>query len=290
MAPTEKRTKSTAPSPTKKAKINKNDTDALVKLVQEGIENTTSPEEAEELHLELKKLAEAAKDKKFDLKKGSNDFRDGCLVELIESKQGITDDYNIPGTETSAKFTAGPKRTPFSIHILYFNGFEGEYSIHMKSKLFRAEEGENDNFDEIKQKDINAFLKKAGFGLKPVTRLTADGKVTDAKMLKRFAYAEVINEALELLGDKHEWDEYPGEKLELGNDSIYPLMGLGHWKHWKENERELPGGFTSYTPMRQLVLVSGAVLPPRGPRGNDESDNDQDNDESDEDEDEDESE
>ena len=307
-----KRTKAMAPSPTKKAKLKNDNTDtevpvphnstsqvpvphnstsstvpvpddsassevpvpdnsihALVKLIQKSIEKSTSPEQAKELHLELKKLTKVAEDKKFEVMKGSNDLQDGCLVELIESQQGTDEEFS---TETTAKFTAGPKRTPFSITITDYwcdwgSGDPG-FTVIWKSDLFYAFEtsyGDPFRFDEIKQKDINSFLKKAGFGSKPVTRLAADGKVADAKMLKRFAYAEVINEALELLKDEHPWDRYPPDavKLELGNNSIYPLMGLGRWKRWKENEREWAGAGKLYDYKKQLVLVSGAVLPPR---------------------------
>ena len=86
---------SSAPSPTKKAKLNKNDIDALEKLVQEGIEKATSREQAEELHFVLNKLANVAHNKKFELMKGSDDFRDGCLVELIDSNQSQDQDLEI---------------------------------------------------------------------------------------------------------------------------------------------------------------------------------------------------
>ena len=109
--------------------------------------------------------------------------------------------------------------------------YEGEDNITISSELFEAQKEESDHeldFGEITREDVDAFLKKAGFGLKPVTRLTADGKVTDVTILRRFAYAEVINEALELLGEKYGWEDDCGVELGIGNEHMYSHMGLDY--------------------------------------------------------------
>ena len=221
-----------APSPTKKAKLNNNDIDALEKLIQEGIEKATSREEAEELHFVLNKLANVANNKKFELMKGSDDFRDGCLVELIDSNQSQDQDlgHNMCSRAISAKFTAGPNQTPFSIDISVVD-YEGEDNITISSELFEAQKEESDHeldFGEISNEDVDAFLVNAGFGLKPLTRITADGKDRDVTVLRRFAYAEIMNEAFGLIGEKHGWEDGCGLGLGIGNEEIYGLMGLDY--------------------------------------------------------------
>ena len=83
-------------------------------------------------------------------------------------------------------------------------------------------------FGEVTRKEIDTFLVNAGFGLKPLTRITADGKDRDVTVLRRFAYAEIMNEAFGLIGEKHGWEDGCGLGLGIGNEEIYGLMGLDY--------------------------------------------------------------
>ena len=222
-----------SPPPTKRVKLNSND-GTWTKLVHDEIEKSTSKERAQEIQTQLEALAEAAKAKVYELVKESGDFRGGCLVELVDSNESQDQDlgWNTCSRSISAKFTAGPNRTPFSIDISV-DDIEGQETIDIGSELFHVmkehEDTDKSLEDAASPKDIDDFLVKSGLGLTPRTRITANR--TDEKdeaVLKRYAYAEVINEAIVLLGEKYGWEDSCGVALGMGNEEIYDLMGLGY--------------------------------------------------------------
>lgn len=97
----------------------------------------------------------------------------------------------------------------------------------MHKDAFDNESTKKDCIGKPTQDEIDEFLTKAGL-IGAQTRITCERDNINETTRKRFVYAEVINEALELIGEKHGWEDSCGVELGMGNEEIYGLVGLDY--------------------------------------------------------------
>jgi len=180
----------------------------------------------------IKTLTGRIEAKLRSIKEKTQDFSDGCLVELVDSNQRQDQDLyqNMCTRQVEAKFTAGPKAAPFGI-LFNVTDYEGDEEVMIDSELFSIEmagdETMKDCFRAPTVEDIDDFLTQAGLRAAQ-TRLTAGKKDLDDRLRMKFVYAEVIREALDLVGEKHGWQDDCGIGLGLGSDDIYELFNLDY--------------------------------------------------------------
>eukprot|EP00977_Amphora_coffeiformis_P003198 scaffold597_cov176-Amphora_coffeaeformis.AAC.4 len=182
---------------------------------------------------QIKTLTAHVEAKLCAIQEATQDFRDGCLVKLVVSNQSQRQNTrrNMCSRHVDAKFTAGPKAAPFSISFSVTDT-EGEQEVMIDSELFTIEMCSDDtmkeSFSAPSDEKINNFLTLAGLSAVE-TRVTAGKRTSlDDMTRKKFVYSQVINEALELVGEKHGWDDDCGVGLGLGNEEIYELFELDY--------------------------------------------------------------
>lgn len=214
------------------------------------IDRANTVQEIAAIRTHLERLLQQAEAQLCSIKEKSQDFRDtGCMVKLVESNESQDQDlgFNMCARQVWAKFTAGPRKAPFHLNI-EVKDWEGEEEINIDSNLFDLCKESSDD-DDMKDcfgmptaEEITEFCLAAGMGLCPITqsyqssatRTTTtddDDNENKAQLLLRrqtFAYAEIVNEAFELLGEKYGWEDSCGVGLGIGNEEIYELMGLDY--------------------------------------------------------------
>ena len=222
----------------KKAKLTKSDSNSnsnnnnspsWLDLAVREIDTATKVVDLKKIQTQLAHLSEQVEEKIAQIKEGSGDFSDNCMVKMVDSNHSQDQDLdkNMCGREVHAEFVAGPRAAPFSIDI-DVKDFEGDTFIQINSDLFDMEKNTEDDepsFEAPSDQDMDDFLTKAGL-YHARTRLTTGDSSMDAKLCRRFAYAEVINEAIELIGDKYGYEDDCGVALGIGNEEIYGHLGL----------------------------------------------------------------
>ena len=219
----------------KKIKTSHGDSDTVVVAIGTAdILQATSVEQVRALQAQLLQLAQQAEKRLVTLQaQKAPDFTDGCFTKLIDSNQSQDQDIgnNMCSRSITAQFTTGPNAKPFSISLSVAN-WEGDEEIDIDSELFDISKDVNDEIEDCfgmpTQEEIDGFLLQAGLGKAPLTRLCPknDNKNNSAEICRRFAYGEIINEALKLVAEKHGWEDNCGVGLGLGNEHIYSLLGL----------------------------------------------------------------
>lgn len=214
--------------PKRKASITKTTASPPVSwrdLAKREIASCATENEVIALQDALDALAKTAEARFVDLRKTSKDFTKGCLVKMTSSNQSQDQDvgYNMCSRDVDATFTAGPNAAEFSISFSNEN-VEGDETITVESDLFILEEGD---FGEVTDVEITEFLKKAGlFEVK--TRNSESEDDADDATRRRWAYADVISEAIELVVEKYGYEDNCGVFLGMGSEDIYGLLGLNY--------------------------------------------------------------
>lgn len=190
------------------------------------IDGCINEESVRAIQSELNILLARAEARIKDIKIQTNDFTNGCMVKMTESNEHQDQElgYNMCSREVTSHFTAGPEKTKFSISFSNKN-IEGDETIVVESELFILEEG---SFGEVSDKEIGAFLTKAGlYG----AHTQNNGKDCDAKNdteRRRWAYADVIREAIELVEAKYGQEDSCGVGLGMVSDDIFGHLGLNY--------------------------------------------------------------
>jgi hypothetical protein len=193
--------------------------DAVVK-----IDGCVKEESVRAIQTELHILLAGAEARIRDIKCETNDFTNGCMVKMTASNEHQDQDmgYNICSREVTAQFTAGPEGAKFSISFSNKN-VEGDQTIVVESELFNLEE---DSFSEVSDEEIGMFLTKAGlYG----AHTCHNGKDCDAKddaERRRWAYADVISEAIKLVEEKYGHEDSCGVELGMSSDDIFGHLDL----------------------------------------------------------------
>lgn len=148
----------------------------------------------------------------------------GTGVCMVDSNQTQDQDlgYNMCSRSVEASFTAGPKSMPFSISFEN-EDVEGDQTIRIESELFIYEDGA---CGEVADDEIEKFLEKAG--LQEAQPQRATGDFSDPAERRRWVYADVIYDAIELVIDKYGSEDSCGVDLGMGCEDIYDWLGLDY--------------------------------------------------------------
>mmetsp|Transcript_35582 Transcript_35582/g.40524 ORF Transcript_35582/g.40524 Transcript_35582/m.40524 type:complete len:208 (+) Transcript_35582:171-794(+) len=198
---------------------------AWTETVTEEISNCTTDDEVHKIQGKLTTMLDKAKARLVHLRKASKDFTNGCFVEMTDSNESQDQDLscNMCSREVDAYFTCGPNAAEFSIHFSNEN-IEGDETIVVESDLFRLEAGK---VEEVGNEDITEFLKDAGlYGVQ--TRNSKGEDITDDAERRRWNYADIISEAVDLVLEKYGLEDSCGVALGMGSDCIYRHLGLNH--------------------------------------------------------------
>ena len=149
----------------------------------------------------------------------------GTGVCMVDSNQTQDQDlgYNMCSRSVEASFTAGPKAMPFSISFEN-EDVEGDQTIRIESELFIFEDGE---CGEVADDEIEKFLEKAGLQEAQPQRAT-DDDFSDPAERRRWVYADVVYDAIELVIDKHGSEDSCGVGLGMCCEDIYGWLGLDY--------------------------------------------------------------
>ena len=176
------------------------------------------------IQADLEILTDRAKARLCEIKKTSNDFTNGCMVEMTSSNQSQDQDVgrNMASREVDASFTAGPEAAEFTISFSNEDQEDFFSWIRVESELFLLEDSD---FGEVSDEEIGKFLTKAGL----YSARTRNGKdAKDDAERRRWAYAEVLNEAIELVREKYGHQCSLGVNLGIDCENIYGFLGLDY--------------------------------------------------------------
>lgn len=76
------------------------------------------------------------------------------------------------------------------------------------------------------QEELDDFVTRAGFGMAPISAISAEQPNFDDANLRMFAFGGVINEAMDLFAEKYGCEDDCGVGLGIENEEIYSLLGL----------------------------------------------------------------